>query len=527
ASVDSRYGNLALFETAGQKTLYANGQVALVFPDALRAEYRVHFIMAQHPQARRVLLIGGNPLDDAVELLKYPLERLVHVAQDPAQRRLLRAFADPQQQAALRDPRLYPVDRDGLGFVHDCRERFDLIIIDVPAPDTLAANRFYTVEFYRLVSRLLAWDGVVCAGIESSEHLQRQAAPLVASVFRALEKNFDRVLVTPGGYSMFFAGSRAAPLTLDREELYRRSLAAAESIAMDYYHPAVLLDADETAPDKIAMVRRRLERTAAPANTVLRPVATRLALARWLRVSGWRVPAWMEDGAERLPWFLLPAALLMILPLTAAAYLRRRKALAVSGPVRGWCLFPVVLLTGMSGLVLEMVLIVAFQNTFGYIYVEMALIMAVFMAGLAIGALWSERQPRDLPGLRRTLLSLEAALIMLALLMLPTLWLVLQGVLRNGVAMALIYAMTAAVGLADGAQFPTACRLWRRQGRADGAIAWINAADLAGAALGGALLGFLLLPLLGLFNTCLLTAFLKTAGALCLVFCMSQRNMKA
>ncbi|MBU1735991.1 MAG: hypothetical protein KKC28_01455 [Verrucomicrobia bacterium] len=112
ASCDSRYQNLALIETEGQMTLYANGQVMAVFPDAVTGEHKIHFIMAQKPDARRVLLIGGNPINDIPELLKYPLEQLVYVELDEKIGRLLELVATSAYRQALRDPRLVQVHVD-------------------------------------------------------------------------------------------------------------------------------------------------------------------------------------------------------------------------------------------------------------------------------------------------------------------------------------------------------------------------------------------------------------------------------
>jgi len=90
---DSRYQNLALMEAEGQKAVYGNGQVMFVFPDKIVAEQKINFIMAQKPSARKILFIGGNPVNDIPELLKYPLEKLVHVELDALIGQMLGAHA--------------------------------------------------------------------------------------------------------------------------------------------------------------------------------------------------------------------------------------------------------------------------------------------------------------------------------------------------------------------------------------------------------------------------------------------------
>ena len=84
-------------------------------------------------------------------------------------------------------------------------------------------------------------------------------------------------------------------------------------------------------------------------------------------------------------------------------------------------------------------------------------------------------------------------------------------------AAGVVYLLVGMTGLAAGAQFPLACRLWRPGGSAVESTPWINALDLTGAALGGAAPGILLLPLFGLADAMLLLAALKSAGVFCLV----------
>ncbi len=281
ASVDSRFRNLALFESAGQKILYSNGQAAFVFPDPITAEFKIHFIMAQMPRARRVLLLGGNPPDDAPELLKYPLERLVCLEQDLAQTVLLQEF-NQANHAAARDPRASFVAADGPRFIRSCKGQFDVVIVSAAEPDTIAANRFYTAEFYRDVRRILAPGGFMYTALPTSEHLRGEALRLAASVESALRLVFPRVLVTPGARSHFFAGGPDSSITLDAEELYRRAGTAA--VDCRYFTRGWLLDAEELAPDKSARVRQQLDASSAPANTAFQPVSTFTVLTRWLQI---------------------------------------------------------------------------------------------------------------------------------------------------------------------------------------------------------------------------------------------------
>jgi hypothetical protein len=60
ASQNSAYGNLAVLETDGSRTLLENGLVLFTVPDPQAAEESVHYALLQHGAPRSVLLIGGG-----------------------------------------------------------------------------------------------------------------------------------------------------------------------------------------------------------------------------------------------------------------------------------------------------------------------------------------------------------------------------------------------------------------------------------------------------------------------------------
>lgn len=510
AARNTIYQNLALTESADQFTLYENGQVAFVFPDPMSYEHSVHFIMAQNPAARRVLVLGGNPVGDIPELLKYPLQRLVFVDLDPGVRAIVAGVVPQTWSRIAADRRLEIVDDDAPRFLRRCRERFDAIIVNAPEPTTAAANRFYTLEFLKDARRVLADDGFLYTAVGASERLQSEAAHLGASVYATLREMFPVVLVTAESRLRFLAGSRSAGLTFDRATLLRRSREAA--IETKYFRPEYFLGADEITPEKTAFVDQRLRATEALPNTLRRPITYYYNLLLWGRTSGSGFAAVLA-AAGKLRAGMVAGVMVMvgILLLACGGWWRRRRGSRVwsrsmVGIVMGT--------TGFTGMALEIVLILVFQSLYGYVYSRMGLIAAMFMLGLVVGAPCGRRISEG----RRPwvwMVAVEGCLAMVALVV-PLL--VAMSASRSPWLEAAIYGAVACVGWAVGAEFPLGNRLYRAAGGSLATSASItDASDHFGAAAGSLIVGVLLLPVLGVEASCLILVALKVAGILCLV----------
>ncbi len=531
ASLDSRYQNLTLIETEGQFAVYANGQISFIFPDVIAGEHKIHFIMAQNPDARRVLLVGGNPVNDLPELLKYPLDELVWVELDGKIGVLLDAVVLPEYRRALADPRLIQAHEDAPHYLKRYaraaagKKLFDAVIIDVAGPTTMALNRFYTREFYADIRRALAPGGFMYAAVEASEDLQGANAFLGGSIFNALNSVFEHVLIGVGTRLQFFAGADAGSVTFAREELFRRSVKA--GITTDYFQPEYFLFADEISPEKTALARQRLAAVSG-VNSIFKPVSTYYQLALWNILSG----SGLREIFKRPASFLFVRMLLLAvglggLVLLAGGCLRGLGARVPSDlPAR--LIVPALAgLAGLCGMALELALVFVFQALLGYVYLRMGLIVGVFMLGLTFGALGAPRRLGGGIGRWFGLVAVMELILLAETVLLPVLVAALAVDLPSGLIEMLLYLLAGLTGAAVGAHFVLVNRLLRESVLAHGgesarsgfnAAALTNAADLWGAALGAMTVGAVLLPLLGLQQTCLLLSSVMLLGLCLLLF---------
>lgn len=190
-STQTQYQRLVLTKFKDDLRLYINGDLQFSSRDEYRYhEPLVHVPLGLSPHHKNVLVLGGGDGLAARELLKYPdLESITLVDLDPQMLKL--AMSHPLvrrlNQDSLADKRVERVFLDAFNYVENCNRSFDAIIIDLPDPNDLSLGKLYSVEFYRLVLRLLSADGIIVTQATSPyfarqafwmiKHTMEQAAP--------------------------------------------------------------------------------------------------------------------------------------------------------------------------------------------------------------------------------------------------------------------------------------------------------------------------------------------------------------
>ncbi|MFB6889378.1 polyamine aminopropyltransferase [Kitasatospora sp. NPDC056327] len=150
----------------GPLRLYLDGRLAVCGPDEYRgSEALVHPAMAAGPDARVLLLGGGDGLALREVLRHTGVRSVLVVDRDPALPRLART--DPGLAAlsgrSLEDPRVRTAEADPLDWLRTVRptagQSFDVVLADLPAPADGGPVTFHSQEFYGLTTRLLAPGG--------------------------------------------------------------------------------------------------------------------------------------------------------------------------------------------------------------------------------------------------------------------------------------------------------------------------------------------------------------------------------
>jgi spermidine synthase len=163
----SAYQEIVVTRRGNDTRLYLDGGLQF----STRDEYRYTESLvypALGDSARSALILGGGDGLAARELLRQPgIETIVQVELDPAVIDVGRTTLREANAGALDDPRVDVVIGDAMTWLRDPPADvvppggFDAVIVDLPDPDTPVLGRLYSTEFYALVTRALAVDGLM------------------------------------------------------------------------------------------------------------------------------------------------------------------------------------------------------------------------------------------------------------------------------------------------------------------------------------------------------------------------------
>ncbi len=214
----SRYQHIQVFDTYDfGRMLVLDGKIQLTERDEpFYHEMLVHVPMFSHPSPRKVLIVGGGDGGSLREVLKHDVDEVVVVELDEEVVRVSREFIGIDR-GAFDDPRVTLLIEDGIEFVRNAGERFDVMIVDGTDPNPYSEH-IISEEFYGM-----------CRKISEIFATQSQSPFVQQDYFSTMLGNISRVMdvrvyvnfvpTYPLGLWSYMLHSPSFP---DLEELRRR-----------------------------------------------------------------------------------------------------------------------------------------------------------------------------------------------------------------------------------------------------------------------------------------------------------------
>lgn len=235
-SGNSPFQKIEIFESAAfGKILAIDDCIMLTEKDEfIYHEMIAHVPLYVHPQPTRVLIIGGGDGGTVREVLKHrDVQQVVLVDIDRMVSELCLEYF-PALAAGLLSERVTCLYQDGVQYVRNSPEKFDLIIIDSTDPVSVGEGLF-TPEFYQNCHKLLNNDGILVNQAESPLFTRRWLTMIsrkLGEVFHRLHFYQANIPTYPSGYWLFgFASKKYDPLKDFLPDKYRQ-----QALKLNYYN---------------------------------------------------------------------------------------------------------------------------------------------------------------------------------------------------------------------------------------------------------------------------------------------------
>jgi spermidine synthase len=268
------------------------------------------------------------------------------------------------------------------------------------------------------------------------------------------------------------------------------------------------------APDRMAQIRELLEPLpATPVNRDFAPIAYYFDVVLWSAQFKLGYSRWFQAAAQVGFTPIIDGALVVLLLVAVLlAYIPARGTRARASTA--YC----VAATGFTLMALQIFALLAFQSVYGYVYHQLAILVATFMAGIALGS-WlgirrisiGDKSPFGVIATIQFLLAVSVP----ALIFLVSLLSKISSVSATLFAAQFVFPGLAALGgLLGGYQFPVATEIYLRESGSKGGLGTLYAVDLLGGCVGALLLSSYLIPVFGFWKTAWLSAAVNLAPAL-------------
>ena len=454
---ESFQGNITVTKTGSQVNFFENNILLFSTGDVAQREEDIQYALLQRPMAENILIAGGGVTGTLNEVLKYSDIKTVDYIE---QNRQLVDMA--KKYTVLPDSELINfITTDPALFIKKTIKRYDAVFVNQPEPVNASLNRFYTVEFYGRVKKILSGNGILSTRLPYSENYQDDnELRMQASVYNSLKRNFKNVIVVPGKRLYFLASD--STLNFNFTEVINKLNLHNSYVNTSYINDMLLRFKSE----QILAGFKNIELV----NNDFKPVVYYLYLKHWL--------GFFKSDVK---YFAIPAIIIVLLLLIFSKGLSKA-----------------VFTSGFTAASVEIILLIVFQIVTGNIYLLIGILVTVFMAGLATGSAMVK------PGIKNAVKTTVLVQVSTsALLFCTAIYFMNYGSVQSKVLTeVIIFSVLFLTALFTGYQYGVVVQ---NNGKA---VVSAYSADLFGAALGSFLPVIFLIPELGLYNTLLVLAIL-------------------
>jgi spermidine synthase len=236
----TRFQKLAIYETPHYGKLFRLDGFNMTSEkeEFVYHENLVHPALTAHAAPKKVLIIGGGDGGSSEEALKHPsVEQVTMVEIDGEVIEVAKEHFRAVHNGAFDNPKLRVLVEDGMKFVRDTQEKFDLIALDLNDPMG-PAEALYSTEFFQQLRAALAPGGALTLHIGSPVARPERVAELAQrlnGVFRIVRPYIMYIPLYGSLWSMAVCSDKLDPKAFTADEIDRR-IEARKMQELRYYN---------------------------------------------------------------------------------------------------------------------------------------------------------------------------------------------------------------------------------------------------------------------------------------------------
>ncbi|MBU0709234.1 MAG: spermine synthase, partial [Candidatus Omnitrophica bacterium] len=502
---NSVYGNIAVTRQKEQYTFYHNGipLITSPYPDTRFKEEFGHFPLLFHHLPEEILVVSAGAGGLINEILKHPVERVDYVEIDPLLVKMLEEYPTELTRSELNDPRVHIINTDGRFFLKNNQLKYDIVLIGLSSPSDLSTNRFFTKEFFSLVKSHLKPQGIAAFWLPGSlTYLSSELKGLNKCILDTLNQAYEHVRIIPGDYNIYLASASKEIMNVTPEEIWKKI--NAKKIQSSIFTFSYL--SYRLKEHWVDWFKQSLAETPIKINRDLQPLAVFKMLIFWNK----KFSPGLSSVLERFESLRLIEILILVFTLTGLTFflfLRKRNQKII--------LTSAITTSGFFAMLANLVLIFSYQVFYGYLYHRIGLLISFFMAGTAAGSILITSKMEKIKRSMDLFIILEALIIIFSFLMA---FMLSRFQWSGNFAAVLFISLFFISGLFLGLEFPLAGKLYLGKNRGVGGVSGaLYASDLIGGWVAGIFGGIILLPVLGLFGSCMVIVIVKAASLILLL----------
>ncbi|CAM3948045.1 polyamine aminopropyltransferase [Flavobacterium branchiophilum] len=159
------YQRIVLTHDKNDYRLYLNNNLQFSSLDEYRYhEALVHPAMSIAQSVHNVLILGGGDGLAAREVLKYKeVQKITLVDLDQGMTNMFKTNSILTQfnHNSLNNNKITVRNQDAFLFIKNCKQTFDVVIIDFPDPSNYSLGKLYTLNFYQSLEKILQKEAVI------------------------------------------------------------------------------------------------------------------------------------------------------------------------------------------------------------------------------------------------------------------------------------------------------------------------------------------------------------------------------